>query len=75
MSDFEKMCRIITQFPAMTEANEKKYMIHNFGNAGGHRIILTTNNDHCNVFLYFDSQGHFIGFKPNWDKLIIKWSY
>ena len=75
MSDFEKMCRILTKFPAVNEDGEKKYMIHNCGNAGGHRIIFTTKDDYCRAFLYFDGQGNFIGFKPDFDKLMIKWSY
>ena len=67
MSDFEKMCRIITKFPKRNEEGEECYKIGKFGK--GNVIAFATDDSYCWADLYFDKKGNFIGFSPNWEEL------
>ena len=69
MSDFEKMCRIITKFPRKTEEGEECYEIRKFDRDGAHAIYFATDDSYCWAGLYFDKKGNFVGFSPNWDEM------
>jgi len=65
MSDFEKMCRIITKFPRKDEEyGEEYYAIKNWGRDGEHVIYFATDDSYCWAGLYFNKEGEFIGFTP-----------
>ena len=68
MSDFEKMCRIITKFPSKNEYDEEYYEIRKFGKDGAHVIYFATDDSYCWAGLYFDKDGNFVGFSPEWDE-------
>lgn len=59
MSDFERMCRMITRFPA-TDQYGDNYKIHTYRN--GKCILFATDDSYCWAHLYFDKEGKFIGF-------------
>ena len=69
MSDFEKMCRIITKFPRKNEYDEEYYDIRKFGKDGAHVIYFATDDSYCWATLYFDKDGNFVGFSPDWDEV------
>lgn len=63
MSDFEMMCRMLKRFPSKDE-DGTQYKIHTYGKQANYLkcIVLCTDDDYCNAFLYFDKDGKFIGF-------------
>ena len=66
MSDFEKMCRIITKFPRKNEEGEDCYAIKQFRKGCGKVIYFATSDSYCWAGLYFNDDGEFIGFSPEW---------
>ena len=66
MSDFEKMCRIITKFPRKNEEGEDCYAIKQFRKGNGKVIYFATSDSYCWASLYFNDDGEFIGFSPEW---------
>lgn len=69
MNDFEKMCRIITKFPKRNEDGEECYNIRKFDKKGAHAIYFATDDSYCWAGLYFDKNGNFVGFSPEWDEI------
>ena len=65
MSDFEKMCRIITKFPRKNEEGEEYYKVCKFSKSGTHAIYFATSDSYCWAGLYFDKNGNFVGFSPS----------
>ena len=67
MSDFEKMCRIITKFPRKDkESGEENYAIKQFRKGSGKVIYFATSDSYCWASLYFNDDGEFVGFSPEW---------
>ena len=67
MSDFEKMCRIITKFPRKDEeTGEDNYTIKQFRKGKGKVIYFATSDSYCWAGLYFNDDGEFVGFSPEW---------
>ena len=66
MSDFEKMCRIITKFPRKNEDDEDCYAIKQFRKGSGKAIYFATDDSYCWASLYFNDDGEFVGFSPEW---------
>lgn len=69
MSDFEKMCRIITKFPRKNSDGEDYYEIRKIGKNGAHAIYFATSDSYCWAGLYFDKNDNFVGFSPDWDEV------
>lgn len=66
MSDFEKMCRIITKFPRKDQEGQDCYAIKQFRKGSGKVIYFATDDSYCWASLYFNDDGEFVGFSPEW---------
>ena len=66
MSDFETMCRIITKFPRKDQEGQDCYEIKKFRKTKEHAIYFATDDSYCWAGLYFNKDGEFVGFTPQW---------